>query len=101
MFSEKSEIAIIGAGKIAYSLTSALVNYGYKVGCIISRNKKSAKSLADKFNITSYSDNLNSLSKKIKIFFLTVPDSEIKNTADELSRLDFDFKTSLFIHVSG
>jgi|SRR5690554_29231 len=101
MFSEKSEIAIIGAGKIAYSLTSALTNAGYKIACIISRNKKSAKSLADKFNIPGYSANLNSISKKIKIFFLTVPDREIKNTADILSRLEINFKNSLFIHVSG
>ncbi|OGU75268.1 MAG: hypothetical protein A2V93_00995 [Ignavibacteria bacterium RBG_16_34_14] len=101
MFSEKSNIAFIGAGKIAFSLVSALLKAGYNVTSIISRNKNSAKKLAGKFKVPDYSNNLKFLTNETKIFFLTVPDSQIKKTAKEISKLDLDFKGSLFIHVSG
>jgi predicted short-subunit dehydrogenase-like oxidoreductase (DUF2520 family) len=101
MFSDRSNIAFIGAGKIAYSLTFALLDAGYNVVSIISRDKASAKKLAEKFKISHYSNRTNTLNRNIKIFFLTVPDSEIEKTARALSRLNFDFQDSLFIHVSG
>lgn len=101
MFSEKSNIAFIGAGKIAYSLTAALLEAGYNVTSIISSRKTSAQKLAEKFKIPNHSNKLSSLNQTIKIFFLTVPDSQIEKTARALSKLNLDFKNALFIHVSG
>ena len=94
-------ITIIGAGKIAYSLTAALIKSGYNVSSIISKNKTSAEKLAKKFKIPFSSDKIKSLKKESQIFFLTVPDNQIKKTAQRISKLDLDFKNSLFIHVSG
>jgi len=97
----KTKIAIIGAGRIAYSLTSALIKEGYIVDAIISKKIKSAKALAEKFGIKKYSDDINLISKSVNVFFLTVPDSEIRKTAIQLSKLKLKFSTTFFIHLSG
>ena len=97
----KFKIAIIGAGRIAYSLTLALLNEGYIVDAIISRKINSAKALAEKFGIKKYSDDINLISKSVNVFFLTVPDSEIRKTAVQLSKLKLKFSTAFFIHFSG
>ena len=101
MLTKQSEITIIGAGKIAYSLTAALIKSGYNVSSVISKNKTSAEKLAKKFKIPFSSDKIKSLKKERQIFFLTVPDNQIKKTAQRISKLDLDFKNPLFIHVSG
>ena len=97
----KTKIAIIGAGRIAYSLTSALLSEGYIVDVIISRKNNSAKALAEKFGIKKYADDINLISKSENVFFLTVPDSEIKKAAAQLSKLRLEFKKAFFIHFSG
>ena len=92
---------IIGAGKIAYSLCSALLKAGYNVSSIISRKKSSADKLSKQLKIPLSSNKINSLSKETNIFFLTVPDSQIEKTARLLLKSKLDFRNSLFIHVSG
>ena len=101
MFSEKSNIAFIGAGKIAHSLVSALLEAGYNVASVISRNKSSAQKLSKKFGIPHHSNKLNSLNQDTAIFFLTVPDNQIEKVAKSLSKLNLNFEQSLFVHVSG
>ena len=97
----KKRIAIIGAGKLAYSLTSALVKSGYNVTTVISRKLTSAKSLAMKLSIPHHSNSLKKIPDGVDVFFLTVPDGEIKKVADNLSRLKNDFKDCICIHFSG
>ncbi|MCH8981612.1 DUF2520 domain-containing protein [candidate division KSB1 bacterium] len=97
----KTKIAIIGAGRIAYSLTSALLKEGYIVDTIISRKINSAKALAGKFGVKKYFDDKNLISKSVNVFFMTVPDSEIKKNAVQLSKLKLKFSTAFFIHFSG
>lgn len=97
----KQKIVIIGAGKIAYSLTSALVKSGYNVQSIISRKLNSAKLLANKFSIPHYSNFLKQIPEDINVFFLTVPDGEIQIVAEKLSRSKRDFSKSICVHFSG
>jgi predicted short-subunit dehydrogenase-like oxidoreductase (DUF2520 family) len=97
----KTKIAIIGAGRIAFSFTSALFKKGYNVDAIISSKINAAKTLADKFGVKIYSDDIHSISKSVNVFLLTVPDSEIKKTAVQLSKLKLKFSSSYFIHFSG
>ena len=97
----KTIIAIIGAGRIAYSLTSALLKEDYLVDAIISKKNNSAKALAEKFGVKKYSGDINLISKLANVFFLTVPDSEIEKTANKLSKLNLNFKQSMFVHLSG
>jgi predicted short-subunit dehydrogenase-like oxidoreductase (DUF2520 family) len=97
----KFKIAIIGAGRISYSLAAALIKAEYSVVSVISTNKKSAEKLARKFNIKSYSDKLADIPGLVNMFLLTVPDGEIKKVAGDLARQKLIFKKSYFIHYSG
>ena len=97
----KYKIAIIGAGKIAYSLVDALKKSGYNVQVIISRKVSSAKTLAKKFSIPHYSNSLKKIPAEVNVFILTVPDGEIKNAADALSKIKKQFTDLVCIHFSG
>lgn len=101
MFTKKSNIVIIGAGKISYSLVSALTNSNYHVSNVVSKRIVSAKALAKKFNAPNYSNNLKDIATKSEIFFLSVPDGQIEVVAKEISKQKLDFKNSLFVHLSG
>ena len=83
----KQKIAIIGAGKVAHSLVPALVKSGYNVEAIQSKNLLSAKKLAQKYSVKHFTDSLKEIPAGIKIFLLSVPDSEIKKTAEKLHNI--------------
>jgi predicted short-subunit dehydrogenase-like oxidoreductase (DUF2520 family) len=97
----KNKIAIIGAGKLAYSLTHALKKSGYDVLCVISKKLSSSKLLAKKFSIPLHSNSIKKIPTEVNVFFLTVPDGAIKNAADALSRTKKKFTDSVCIHFSG
>ncbi len=94
-------IAIIGAGKITYSLAGAIRESGYKIDIIVSRNKTSAGILARKYRVKNYSDRLSDIPQSTNFFIIAVPDDAISETAEEISRLKLSFEKSLFIHLSG
>jgi predicted short-subunit dehydrogenase-like oxidoreductase (DUF2520 family) len=94
-------VVSIGAGRISYSLASALSKSEYNIVSIISKNISSSKALAKKIRIDNFSDDLNDISKSASIYFLTVPDGEIAAVASEISKLKLNFRQSLFIHLSG
>jgi len=97
----KFNIAIIGAGKIAFSLTNSLINSGFIISIVVSKSISSAKILANKFNINLYSDNLQDLPASCNVFFLCVPDSQLKLMSKKLSGIKFNFPKSIFIQLSG
>ncbi len=101
MLSRKSNIAIIGAGKIAHSITPALIQSGYKITAIISRNRQSAGSFAQRFSIPLYSDRYEDIPVACKFIILCVPDSRIKTAALMLSGLKRNYNETLIIHLSG
>jgi predicted short-subunit dehydrogenase-like oxidoreductase (DUF2520 family) len=101
LYSLKSKIIVIGAGKISYSLISTLKRSGFNISTVISRKKSSAKKLAEKFKIQNFSNRLSDIPKDCGIFFLTVPDTELKNLSKEISLLKLNFSESLFVHMSG
>jgi predicted short-subunit dehydrogenase-like oxidoreductase (DUF2520 family) len=97
----KDYIAIIGAGKLAYSLTPALIKSGFKVEIVISKNPVSAKTLAKKYSISHFSDSVNKIPKYVNVFFITAPDGEIKKVADKISKLKRKFENCICVHFSG
>lgn len=101
MFSLKSKIAVIGAGRVSFSLVSALIRSNLNVSLIVSRKVVSAKTLAGRLKIKNFSSDLHSLTSDLKIFFLSVPDNQISVVAKEISKLNLDFENSIFIHLSG
>lgn len=98
---KKYKIAVIGAGKLAFSLTPALIKSGYKIDYVVSNKLSSAKLLAEKFSIHQYSNSLKKIPNTVNVFFLTVPDGQIKKTADKLSKIKNSFSDSICIHFSG
>jgi predicted short-subunit dehydrogenase-like oxidoreductase (DUF2520 family) len=92
-------IAVIGAGKLAWSFVPALTEAGYNVRCIISRNLSSAEELAEHYKIKEYSDSLYDLPSNCKILLLSVPDDQLSDAASQLSSLNLS--GNLFIHFSG
>ena len=95
------KVVIIGAGRVSYSLASALTKSGYNIISIHSRNINSARELAKKFRVNRFSNDLNNISKSARIFFLCVPDGQISVVASKLSKQNLNFKQSLFVHLSG
>lgn len=93
-------IAVIGAGKLAYSFCAALTKANYKINYVLSRNETSAKLLAKKFDIKKYTDDFRKL-KDIGVFFLCIPDNAIQNTALIIAQIKIKFKESVFVHFSG
>ena len=97
----KYKIALIGAGKIAYSITNALIKSGYGIQFVASKKISSARSLANKFSIKNYSNSLKNIPESANVFFLTVPDGQIKKTAEVLSKTKKNFSDIICIHFSG
>lgn len=95
------KVVLIGAGKLAHSLTSALEITSYNIESVISKKKSSAKHLAGKFLIKNYSDSLKDIPSDVNIFLLTVPDGEIRKVAEKLSKSNRDFKDCICVHFSG
>ncbi len=93
--------AIIGAGKIAYTIAAALFRKESAPSIIISKNKYSAESLAYAFESPFYSDKLSDLTADTGIIIIATPDHEIKNIAKQISRLKLPFSKQLYIHLSG
>lgn len=94
-------IVIIGAGRLSYSLTSALINAKYSVDAVISKKIASARALAKKNNIKNYSNDPESIPETANIFLLTVPDGEISSVAKMLVNQKLPFGESYFMHFSG
>jgi predicted short-subunit dehydrogenase-like oxidoreductase (DUF2520 family) len=78
---KKSTIAIIGAGNLGRVLAGALKRKGYRVDEIITRRAKRPRLTAD-------------------LVWICVPDREIANVANELSRLG-DWRGKVAVHSSG
>lgn len=95
------KIAIIGAGKLAFSLTDALIKSKYKISIVVSKNRVSALELVKKYRIANYSGTLKEIPVSTNIFFLTVPDDQISSVANQLAKLNLDFRKSIFVHFSG
>ena len=97
----KEKIVIVGAGKLAYSLTSALLNANYSIVSVISQKLRSAKSLAQKFSIEHYSNKIQNIPEDVNVFFITVPDGEIKKVANKLSKFKRNFNESFNIIIKN
>ncbi len=93
-------ITIVGAGKIAHSLSVSLISK-YNIECVISRTLKSAQALAKKLSIKNYSDDLLDIPQSSDLIILSVPDYQIEKTSKRISRQDLKFTGKTFIHLSG
>jgi len=88
----------IGAGKVAFSLGKYFSEHGIQVTGYYNRHEESSRDAAA-FTGTSFFESPEKLIAASDAIFLTVPDSEIKNTYDSLSKESL--KGKMMIHCSG
>lgn len=100
MKKKKTNITIVGAGKIAHSLSLSLIPK-YDIESVISRNLKSAQALAKILSVKKYSDDLKDIPQTSDLVILSVPDDQIEKTSLRISKQKISFTKKTFIHLSG
>lgn len=100
MKKKRTNITIVGAGKIAHSLSVSLISK-YIIECVINRNLKSARTLAQKLSIKNFSDDLKDIPHSSDLIILSVPDDQIEKTSKKISKQKLNFTGKTFIHLSG
>ena len=93
-------ITIIGAGAVGHALALSLHKKHYFIRAVFSKSGKSARLLGKKVE-AARSGILSTQARNSGIFFITVPDDEIKNVVRRLLHRGSDFSSSLVFHTSG
>ena len=100
---QKSEVSIIGTGRLGTTLAVALASRGYTIRSLVARTAKSARKAAlllDADVQVLAAKNLRSLINA-DLFLITVPDDQIASVARELGEINADQKKSVVLHTSG
>lgn len=102
---QKSEVSIIGTGRLGTTLAVALAGSGYTIRSLASRGRKSARKAARLLDADVQVLAAKQLRTLIDadLFLITVPDDQIPRVADELSNVRFnaDQKKRTALHTSG
>jgi len=101
MKKENYRIAVIGAGKLAWSLIPAIQRSGYRIDYLSSRTIESAAAASKKFKIKNYSNSLRDIPDSCNIFLLCVPDDKLGSVSASLAKTLTILKNKIFIHFSG
>jgi predicted short-subunit dehydrogenase-like oxidoreductase (DUF2520 family) len=103
---QKSEVSIIGTGRLGTTLAVALASRGYEIRSLVARTAKSARKAASLLD----ADVQVLAAKQLRtlvfadLFLITVPDDQIPRVADELSTVRFNAdqkKRRTALHTSG
>ncbi len=95
-------VTIVGAGKVGSVLGRVLVENGYKVVCVVSRTKKSAKATGKFLKCRNTSESIDSIPSSTDLILITTPHSAVGQVAQELSSLtQLNFKRLSVCHASG
>ena len=99
---EKSEVSIIGTGRLGTTLAVALAGRGYSIRSLVARTAQSARKAARLLDAEVQVLAATQLRTLIDadLFLITVPDDQIPQVASELSRLNADRKVTA-LHTSG
>lgn len=90
-------VAIIGAGNLAWHLAPELENAGFSVRGVFSRNNENTKKLRERLYNATIFKNLDFSSSKISLFFLIVSDDALKDVCSEIILPE----SATIIHTSG
>ena len=99
---EKSEVSIIGAGRLGTTLAIALAARGYRIRAVVARrleNARKAAALLDAETDAFAAAKIGSL-PQADLFLICVPDDQIAKVAADLSSFKFDRK-AVVLHTSG
>ncbi|HSD45050.1 MAG TPA: Rossmann-like and DUF2520 domain-containing protein [Pyrinomonadaceae bacterium] len=99
---EKSDVSIIGAGRLGTALAVALEARGYRIRSVVAReikNARKAAALLDAKPAVLAARQLR-LIPSSDLVLISVPDDQIATVAADLSRVSFDHKP-VVLHTSG
>jgi predicted short-subunit dehydrogenase-like oxidoreductase (DUF2520 family) len=95
-------ICIIGAGRVGTAFAHALRSRGYHIACVISKTRKSARSLAKEVNASVCSTELADIPSDVGTIIIAVPDQAMPGLVSALSHLKkLDFSHVFVVHTSG
>jgi predicted short-subunit dehydrogenase-like oxidoreductase (DUF2520 family) len=99
---QKSEVSIIGAGRLGTTLAVALAASGYTIRSLVARRAQSARKAANFLDAEVQVLAAKQLRTLIAadLFLITVPDDQIPRVASELSEINADRKV-IALHTSG
>lgn len=94
-------VTIIGTGSLGSALAKALFDNHYVITSLFNRRLRKAESIAREVGATYFSEFPASTRELGSMIFLTVQDSEIEHSVDNLCRISNNFSGSTVIHCSG
>ena len=100
---QKSEVTIIGTGRLGTTLAVALAGSGYPIKSLVARREQSARKAARLLDADVQVLAAKQLRTLIDadLFLITVPDDQIPQVARELSEINADRKKITALHTSG
>ncbi len=93
----KFDIAILGAGNVAWHLSAALENAGHEITEVYSRNLAHARRITGRLYATEATDELDFSESKARVFIIAVADQAIADVADAVILPE----NSILVHTSG
>ena len=99
----KSEVSIIGTGRLGTTLAVALAGRGYSIRSLVARTAESARKAARLLDAEVQVLAAKQLRSLIDadLFVITVPDDQIAGVAQQLSEINADQKKMTALHTSG
>jgi predicted short-subunit dehydrogenase-like oxidoreductase (DUF2520 family) len=100
---QKSEVSIIGTGRLGTTLAVALADKGYPIRSLVARRVQSARKAARLLDADVQVLAAKQLRTLIDadLFLITVPDDQIASVARELGEINADQKKVTVLHTSG
>ena len=100
---QKTEVSIIGSGRLGTTLGVALLHRGYLVRSLVARRvqnaRKAARLLDDEVQVLAAKEL--HLLRPTTVILITVPDDQIAGVAAELSRIELGDTRPTAFHTSG
>src|SRR5687767_189532 len=99
---EKSDVSIIGAGRLGTALARALAAQGYPIRSVVARKLQSARKAATLLDdkTKAYAANQIGLLPQADLVLISTPDDQIASVATKLAALDPGHKP-VALHTSG
>ena len=99
---QKSEVSVIGTGRLGTTLAVALSHRGYSIRSVVARTPQSARRAASLLDAEVQVLAANQLGTLISadLFLITVPDDQIAGVVRDLSEINADRKVTA-LHTSG
>lgn len=96
------KIGIIGAGKLAYSFISALLQKNYLISQVFTRSENSKHQLENRFSIAVFTSDFSHISLDTDLIILCVNDQNIPLVAQQIVAENPHLKDKChFLHTSG